>query len=137
VLRNNSILMATVTCRLLYLFVVMEHASRCLLHGNMMVHPTVQWTPQQLREAIRSDHRYHSPSVLCLLLLQLHLQLLDERRHAALEWGVGLACLLEVPLHVQRHVWIGRGNAVAFRNTPCMSYNSLKPPASKFTVRPQ
>jgi hypothetical protein len=54
----------------------MEHASRCILHGNMTAHLTVQWTLQQLREAIRPDHRYRSPSVLFLLLLHLHLQLL-------------------------------------------------------------
>lgn len=39
-------------------FVVIEHASRRLLHANVTAHPTAAWTLQQLREAIPSDHRY-------------------------------------------------------------------------------
>ena len=46
----------TATFRVLYVFVVMEHGSRKILHCNMTAHPTAQWTLQQLREAIlRSD----------------------------------------------------------------------------------
>jgi putative transposase len=48
----------TATFRLLYVFVVIEHASRRLLHVNVTAHPTAAWTQQQLREAIPSDHRY-------------------------------------------------------------------------------
>jgi putative transposase len=48
----------TVTFRLLYVFVVIEHASRRLLHVNVTAHPTAAWTLQQLREAIPSDHAY-------------------------------------------------------------------------------
>jgi hypothetical protein len=48
----------TATFRLLYVFVVMEHGSRRLLHCNVTAHPTAQWTLQQLREAIPSDHAY-------------------------------------------------------------------------------
>jgi hypothetical protein len=48
----------TTTFRLLYVFVVIEHASRRLLHVNVTAHPTVEWTLQQLREAIPSDHGY-------------------------------------------------------------------------------
>ena len=48
----------TATFRLLYVFVVMEHASRRILHINVTAHPTAQWTLQQLREAIPSDHAY-------------------------------------------------------------------------------
>jgi putative transposase len=39
-------------------FVVIEHASRRLLHVNATAHPTAEWTLQQLRDAIPSDHRY-------------------------------------------------------------------------------
>jgi putative transposase len=46
------------TFRLLYVFVVIEHASRRLLHVNVTAHPTAEWTLQQLREAIPADHRY-------------------------------------------------------------------------------
>jgi transposase InsO family protein len=48
----------TATFRLLYVFVVIEHASRRLLHVNVTAHPTAKWTLQQLREAIPSDHAY-------------------------------------------------------------------------------
>jgi putative transposase len=48
----------TATFRLLFVFVVIEHASRRLLHVNVTAHPTAIWTLQQLREAIPSDHGY-------------------------------------------------------------------------------
>ena len=48
----------TVAFRLFHVFVVIEHASRRLLHMNVTAHPTAAWTLQQLREAIPSDHRY-------------------------------------------------------------------------------
>jgi transposase InsO family protein len=48
----------TATFRLLYVFVVMEHASRRLLHVNVTEHPPAAWTLQQLRAAIPSAHRY-------------------------------------------------------------------------------
>jgi len=48
----------TATFRLLYVFVVMEHATRRILHMNVTRHPTAPWTLQQLREAIPADHAY-------------------------------------------------------------------------------
>jgi transposase InsO family protein len=48
----------TATFRLLYVFVLMEHATRRILHVNVTGHPTASWTLQQLREAIPADHRY-------------------------------------------------------------------------------
>src|SRR5262244_3046201 len=48
----------TATFRLLYVFVVMEHATRRILHANVTAHPTAAWTLQQLREAIPADHAY-------------------------------------------------------------------------------
>ena len=48
----------TATFRLRYVFVVMEHATRRILHTNVTAHPTVAWTLQQLREAIPADHTY-------------------------------------------------------------------------------
>ena len=52
--------MVAVTARfhILYIFVVMEIGSRRILHCNVTAHPTAQWTIQQLREAIPSDHEY-------------------------------------------------------------------------------
>ena len=48
----------TATFRMLYVFVIIEHASRCVLHVNVTSHPTAQWTMQQLREAIPADYPY-------------------------------------------------------------------------------
>src|SRR5215475_4911101 len=48
----------TATFRLLYVFVIMEHATRRMLHCNVTAHPTAAWTMQQLREAIPADHTY-------------------------------------------------------------------------------
>jgi transposase InsO family protein len=48
----------TATFRLFYVFVVIEHASRRLIHINVTAHPTAAWTLQQFREAIPADHTY-------------------------------------------------------------------------------
>jgi putative transposase len=48
----------TAAFRLLYVFVVMEHATRRILHCHVTAHPTAPWTLQQLREAIPADHAY-------------------------------------------------------------------------------
>jgi putative transposase len=48
----------TATFRILYVFIVMEHASRRMIHVNVTPHPSVTWTLQQLREASPSDHTY-------------------------------------------------------------------------------
>jgi transposase InsO family protein len=48
----------TATFRILYVLVVMEHASRRLIHLNATAHPSAAWTLQQLRETIPSDHEY-------------------------------------------------------------------------------
>jgi len=46
----------TATFRLLSVFVIMEHATRRILHSNVTAYPTAHWTLQQLREAIPADH---------------------------------------------------------------------------------
>jgi putative transposase len=50
----------TASFRLLYVFVVIEHGSRRLLHLNVTGHPSAAWTLQQLREAVglESRHRF-------------------------------------------------------------------------------
>jgi transposase InsO family protein len=48
----------TATFRLLYVFVVIEHHSRRLIHCNVTAHPSAAWTLQQLREAVGLQERY-------------------------------------------------------------------------------
>jgi putative transposase len=48
----------TVTCRVLFVFVVLAHDRRRILHVNVTPHPTSTWTRQQLREAFP----WHVPS---------------------------------------------------------------------------
>jgi transposase InsO family protein len=48
----------TASFRILYVFVVIEHASRRLIHVGVTANPTAQWTMQQFREAIPADHSY-------------------------------------------------------------------------------
>ncbi len=48
----------TATFRILYVFVVIEHVRRRLIHVNVTAHPTAQWTLQQFREAIPAEHTY-------------------------------------------------------------------------------
>ena len=48
----------TATFRLLYVFIIIDHGSRRLLHFNVTCHPTAAWTLQQLREILGYDGRY-------------------------------------------------------------------------------
>jgi putative transposase len=48
----------TATFRLLYVFVLIEHRSRRLIHCNVTAHPSSAWTLQQLREAVGLEERY-------------------------------------------------------------------------------
>ena len=48
----------TASFRMLYVFVVIEHQTRRLVHCNVTAHPTAAWTLQQLREVVGIDHRY-------------------------------------------------------------------------------
>jgi putative transposase len=48
----------TSTFRLLYVFIVIEHRSRRLIHCNVTAHPSASWTRQQLREAVGYENRY-------------------------------------------------------------------------------
>lgn len=47
----------TATFRTLYVFVIMELGTR-ILHQTVTAHPTAEWTLQQFREALPSDHPY-------------------------------------------------------------------------------
>ena len=56
-LLGDFFLAATVTLRQLYVFVVIEHRSRRVIHCNVTAHPTAAWTLQQLRESIGPQER--------------------------------------------------------------------------------
>ncbi len=58
ILACDFFVVITVTFRILYVFVILEHGSRRILYCNATSHPTSEWTMQQLRQAIPSDHRY-------------------------------------------------------------------------------
>ena len=58
ILACDFFVVVTVTFRLLYVFVVIHHGSRRLLHFNVTTHPTAAWTLQQLREAIDFEDAY-------------------------------------------------------------------------------
>lgn len=45
----------TLSFRLLFVFVVLEHHRRRVVHFNVTAHPTAEWTAQQMREAFPWD----------------------------------------------------------------------------------
>lgn len=56
----NFFVAVTVTFQLLYVFVLIHHGSRRLVHFNVTAHPTAAWTLQQMRDAVgfEQDYRY-------------------------------------------------------------------------------
>jgi transposase InsO family protein len=45
----------TIRFQVLYVFLVLAHERRCILHFNVTAHPTAEWTAQQLRNAFPWD----------------------------------------------------------------------------------
>ena len=45
----------TVTCQVLFVFIVLAHERRRIVHVNITEHPTAQWTAQQIVEAFPWD----------------------------------------------------------------------------------
>ena len=58
ILACDFCVVVTATFRLLYVFIVIEHQTRRIVHCNVTAHLTAALTLQQLREAIPSDHSY-------------------------------------------------------------------------------
>ncbi|MGH9729456.1 MAG: integrase core domain-containing protein [Candidatus Acidiferrales bacterium] len=54
----DFLVVVTARFRILYVFLFMEVETRRIVHCNVTVHPTAEWTLQQFREAIPSDHPY-------------------------------------------------------------------------------
>ena len=58
ILACDFFVVLTVTFRILYVFVLLEHGSRRIIHVGVTAHPTAEWTLQQLRQTIPSVHKY-------------------------------------------------------------------------------
>jgi transposase InsO family protein len=58
IIASDFFVVVTATFRLVYVFVIIEVASRRVLHFNATHHPTADWTLQQLRECIVGDEGY-------------------------------------------------------------------------------
>ena len=58
ILACDFMVAVTMRFRLLYVMVVIEIASRRIVHCNVTAHPTSSWTLQQFREAVPSEHDY-------------------------------------------------------------------------------
>jgi|RhiMetdeSRZDD1v2_1073273.scaffolds.fasta_scaffold54435_4 putative transposase len=73
----------TATFRLLYVFVIIEHASRRLLHVNATAYPMAAWTLQQCCEVMPADHTYrflmHDRDTIFSQQLHQHLRNLGLR----------------------------------------------------------
>ena len=54
----DFLVVVTARFRALYVFLLMEIGTRRIVHCNLTAHPTAEWTVQQFREAIPSDHSY-------------------------------------------------------------------------------
>ena len=56
IVASDFFVVVTASFRTLYVFVIMELASRRILHHNITAHPTAEWALQQFREALPGDH---------------------------------------------------------------------------------
>jgi hypothetical protein len=48
----------TIRFQVLYVFLVLTHDRRRILHFNVTAHPTAEWVAQQLREAFPFTEKY-------------------------------------------------------------------------------
>jgi putative transposase len=58
IIASDFFVVATATFRLVYVFVIIEVATRRILHFNTTGHPTAAWTLQQFRECVTGDEGY-------------------------------------------------------------------------------
>jgi hypothetical protein len=58
IIASDFFVVATATFQLVYVFVIIEVATRRVLHFNVTRHPTADWTLQQFRECIVGDEGY-------------------------------------------------------------------------------
>src|SRR4029453_9932220 len=55
IMRPHFFVLPTVTFRLLFVLVILEHERRRLVHVAVTEHPTAAWTAQQLRNAFPNN----------------------------------------------------------------------------------
>jgi len=58
IVASDFLVAVTARFQFLYVLVILELGTRRILHCNVTAHPTAEWTAQQFREAIPSEHRY-------------------------------------------------------------------------------
>ena len=58
ILACDFCVVVTATFPLVYVLIAIEHQSRWIVRFNVTTNPSAEWTLQQLRESIPSDHRY-------------------------------------------------------------------------------
>src|SRR5262245_47040745 len=58
IIASDFFVVVTATFQLVYVFVIIEIASRRVLHFNVTRHPTADWTLQQFRECVVGDEEY-------------------------------------------------------------------------------
>ncbi len=51
----DFLIVPTIRFKILYVFVVLSHAKRLVVHFNVTTNPTAQWTTQQIIEALPWD----------------------------------------------------------------------------------
>jgi hypothetical protein len=79
VLASDFFVVATVTFRVIYVFVVLEIGTRRILHWNVTEHPNADWTAQQFRMIGAGDQGIDSSST--------RHDLLGRRRSPWRRWG--------------------------------------------------
>lgn len=72
-----------------YLFVVIKHGSRRMVHCNVTMHPTAAWTLQQLREVAGPDHE-------CRFLLHDRDNIVSRELDESIE-ALGISALKSAP----------------------------------------
>jgi len=94
----DFLIAVTATFRQLYVFVVIEHRSRRLIHCNITAHPSATWTLQQLREAIGFQDRYEyllhdRGSIIAKHLFTVDSEIVDPpSQKRAPTYGLGPRC---------------------------------------------
>jgi putative transposase len=91
----------TARFQLLYVLVMLELGSRRILHCNVSAHPTAEWTLQQMRESISSEHIYR-------FLIHDRDSIFSAELDEALRQGFGLNVLRIPPQSPQANAFCER-----------------------------